>query len=420
MAACCHKSCLQHFRNTIQFGLGDTLNAWRSVNSLARCKPHAYKTLSTRMHKDRLSEFAQLILRNREMLLADWRRQVCALPAAQHLDAPTLDDEIPQLLEKLAEELKRNSEIIDAETNAISTEHGLLRWQADFDVTEVVSEYNILRKCLHNLGEDNGLVLSGRTGEIVNSLLDDAIAKAIKAFETMMTIELRHQHEEHIAFMLHDLRTPLDAIHLATALLEREVPSVSNSAMESAVSVLRGNADRMSNRVRYVLHKTSRIGTATKGEFTTLNLRDHVGRAVHDLAPLANHAEINVNNEVPSDVQIYSAPDLLTQVIQNLLSNALKFSTKGHVTFGARITPVGDVECWVKDTGTGIAPDKLKSVFDRFETDANPDRRGIGLGLSIVKEIVDLHNGEIRVESTVGEGSIFTFVIPGAKQNKSS
>ena len=372
------------------------------------------------MHKDSLSEFAELILRNREVLLANWRRQVCALPAAQHLDAPTLDDEIPQLLEKLAEELKRNSEIIDAETNAISTEHGLLRWQADFDVTEVVSEYNILRKCLHNLGEDNDLVLSGRTGEIVNSLLDDAIAKAIKAFETMMTIQLRHQHEEHIAFMLHDLRTPLDAIHLATALLEREVPSVSNSAMESAVSVLRGNADRMSNRVRYVLHKTSRIGTATKADFTTLNLRDHVAQAIHDLAPLAKHAEINVINEVPSEVQIYSAPELLTQLIQNLLSNALKFTTKGHVTFGARITPVGDVECWVKDTGTGIAPDKLKSVFDRFETDANPDRRGIGLGLSIVKEIVDLHNGEIRVESTVGEGSTFTFAIPGAKQNKSS
>lgn len=325
-----------------------------------------------------------------------------------------------QLVEKLAEELKRNSEIIDAETNAISTEHGLLRWQADFDVTEVVAEYNILRKCLHDLGEDNGLVLSGRAGRIVNTLIDDAIGKAIKAFETMMTIELRHQHEEHIAFMLHDLRTPLDAIHLATALLERELPSVSNPAMESAVSVLRGNTDRMSNRVRYVLYRSSGIGTATKREFTILNVRDHVARAIHDLAPLANHSEISVINEVPAGVQIYSAPDLLTQLIQNLLSNALKFTSKGHVTFGARTTPTGDLECWVKDTGTGIAPDKLKSIFDRFETDANPERRGIGLGLSIVKEIVDLHNGEIRVESSVGQGSTFTFVIPAAKPAESN
>jgi hypothetical protein len=227
------------------------------------------------MNKDKLGELAELILRNREAVLAQWRQQVCALPAAQHLDAPTLNDEIPQLVEKLAEELKRNSEIIDAETNAISTEHGLLRWQADFDVTEVVSEYNILRRGLHDLGEDNGLVLSGRAGRIVNSLIDDAIGKAIKAFETMMTIELRHQHEEHIAFVLHDLRTPLDAVHLATALLEREIPSVSNPAMESAVSVLRGNTDRMSDRVRYILHRTSRIGTATKREFTILNLRSN-------------------------------------------------------------------------------------------------------------------------------------------------
>jgi signal transduction histidine kinase len=107
---------------------------------------------------------------------------------------------------------------------------------------------------------------------------------------------------------------------------------------------------------------------------------------------------------------------LLTQLIQNLLSNALKFTRKGTVTFGAETTPTGAVACWVKDTGTGIAPDRIKSIFDRFETDANPDVRGIGLGLSIVKEIVDLHNGEINVQSRIGEGSTFTFIVPTEKE----
>ena len=373
------------------------------------------------MDKDKLTELADLILRNREALLADWRRQVCVLPAAQHLDAPTHNDEIPQLLEKLADELKRNSEKIDAETNALSTEHGLLRWQADFDVTEVVTEYNILRGCLHDLGERNGLLLTGRAGRIVNTLIDDAIGKAIKAFETMMTIELRHQHEEHISFMLHDLRTPLDAIHLATTLIERELsPSLSNPAIASAVSVLRGNADRMSNRVRYVLQSTSGIGPAIKGEFTILNLREHVARAIHDLSPLARTGEIELTNEVPPDVEIYTDAQLLTQLLQNLLSNALKFTRKGRVTFGARIQSLGYVACWVQDTGAGIAPDRIKSIFDRFETDANPEQRGMGLGLSIVKEIVDLHGGEISVESTIGKGSTFTFILPTGKASESS
>ncbi|HKE57329.1 MAG TPA: sensor histidine kinase [Pyrinomonadaceae bacterium] len=370
------------------------------------------------MDTGKLTNLAELILQNREALLAEWRQDVCALPAAQHLDIPTLNDEIPQLLEKLAEELKRNSDTIDAETNALSTEHGLLRWQADFDVTEVVAEYNVLRTCVRNLGERNGLVLTGRAARIVNALLDDAIAKAIKAFETMMTIELRHQHQEHIAFMLHDLRTPLDAIHLATLLLDRELaPNVRSEAVESAFSVLRGNADRMGERVRYVLHQRSGIGKALQGEFTMLNLHDYVMKAIRDLGPLAKQAQIKVANNVPSDIEIYSDAQLLAQLLQNLLSNALKFTNKGTVTFGAERTDNGAVVCWLKDTGAGIAPDRIESIFERFETDASPERRGIGLGLSIVKEIVDLHNGEIKVQSRIGEGSTFTFTVPPPKTN---
>ena len=138
------------------------------------------------------------------------------------------------------------------------------------------------------------------------------------------------------------------------------------------------------------------------------------------MSPLARTGEIELINEVPPDVEIYSDAQLLTQLLQNLLSNALKFTRKGRVTFGARIQPVGNVACWVQDTGAGIAPDRIKSIFDRFETDANPEQRGIGLGLSIVKEIVDLHGGEIRVESTIGEGSTFTFIIPTGKASESS
>ena len=69
--------------------------------------------------------------------------------------------------------------------------------------------------------------------------------------------------------------------------------------------------------------------------------------------------------------------------------------------------------CWVTDTGEGIAPDNLERVFERFETGGSPEQRGIGLGLAIVKEIVELHEGEITVESQIGKGSTFKFRIPG-------
>ena len=108
-------------------------------------------------------------------------------PVRQPL-CPTINDEVPQLLDNLAEALHMGNE--DRETSAISAERGLLRWQAGFDVTEVVAEYNILRQCLQDAAERDGIILIGKTLHIINAVFDEAIGNAVKAFETMMTIEL--------------------------------------------------------------------------------------------------------------------------------------------------------------------------------------------------------------------------------------
>ena len=95
------------------------------------------------MENQNLIRLSALIKDQRDELLARWRQQVRQLPAAAKLDLPTINDQVPELLDVLADSLKPENEL--RETNAISAEHGLLRWQAGFDVTEVVSEYNILR-----------------------------------------------------------------------------------------------------------------------------------------------------------------------------------------------------------------------------------------------------------------------------------
>ena len=120
-------------------------------------------------------------------------------------------------MDGLAEALMRGQETADHQADTISAEHGLLRWQAGFDVTEVVAEYNILRDCLQDAAEHKGLVLSGKVLHIVNAVFDEAVGSAVKAFETMMTIQLQHRHAEKVAFILHDLRTPLDALPLRPA-----------------------------------------------------------------------------------------------------------------------------------------------------------------------------------------------------------
>src|SRR6185295_5101359 len=112
-----------------------------------------------------------LIRDQRDKLLASWRRQVRLLPGAANLDTPTINDQVPELLDDLANALRTETENADA--NAISVEHGLLRWEAGFDVKEVVTEYNILRQCLQDAAESDGIDVRGKTLHVINSVFDD-------------------------------------------------------------------------------------------------------------------------------------------------------------------------------------------------------------------------------------------------------
>ena len=363
------------------------------------------------MENQNLIRLVALIRDQRDDLLVRWRRQVRLLPGAADLDTPTINDQVPELLDSLADSLQPMSE--PAETKAISTEHGLLRWQAGFDVTEVVAEYNILRQCLQDAAEHDGITLSGKSLHIINNIFDDAIGKAVKAFETMMTIELQHRHDEHLAFVLHDLRTPLEALSLATTLLERSLPDDKrNSSINSALSVLRGNINRLTLRVRHVLSTAAGLGKSFHPEFRLLNLRAQVEKVIRDLGPLAISAGTTVRNHIDDQFEVFSDETLIAQIFENLLSNALKFTSQGSIEIGAREISDDQIECWVKDSGQGIPADQIDRVFERFETGSEPEQSGMGLGLAIVKEIIELHKSEIRVESEIGKGSTFTFVLP--------
>ena len=177
--------------------------------------------------------------------------------------------------------------------------------------------------------------------------------------------------------------------------------------------MLRGNIARLNDHIRTSLQRTKGIGQTFKPQFTTFKLRQKVDQLIHDLSPIAELSHTKIDNQVPGEVDVYSESRLLEQVIQNLLSNAVKFTPQGTVIVGARTEADGAVTCWVTDNGSGMAAEVLERVFDRFETHGSAQQRGIGLGLPIVKEIIELHEGEISVDSQLGNGSTFKFRIPG-------
>ena len=370
-------------------------------------------TLTDTVHIATLSGLGDLIESHRSELLSDWQCDVAVLPGVEHLDAPTITDHIPQLLAELSDNLR--SDRIEAIVISSPTEHGVQRWRVGFDITEVVAEYGILRTCLYRLAEKHGLPLTNQAACIVNTVFDHAVAQAIKAYSTHMTIEVQKRREEHLSFVVHDLRTPLQAVSLATTMLERSLPDdTKTELLETSISTLRRNIGRLDALIKRVLQDEANLEvyTSPKVEKREFDMWPLVESIIQDLSPIASDSQTIIVNSVPTDMTIVADARLLGQVFQNLISNAIKFTPRGTINVGARHRDPEHVECWVEDNGAGIDPARLDKIFEKLETDRDPDKRGVGLGLAIVRQIAELHGGTATVESRVSHGSKFTLEIP--------
>ena len=364
-----------------------------------------------------LDKLAALIKQERYALLAQWREQVKQLPSAKHLDTPTLNDHIPLLLEELvtAFQLVSDQTIPEALLEGSPPIHGLQRHEDGFDIVEIVAEYNILRGCIHDLAESNGLSLLGKPFHILNRILDEAIGLAVQTFATQQALEVQRRREEYLALVAHDLRTPLNAISLAVRVLELTLKGQGDSAETTQMlKTLRRNVQHLESLVEKVLKESAHIQTegGVKLERREFDLWPLVEALIHDLHPVAGTASTQLINNIPDEVMAYADASLLRRVFQNLVANAIKYTPRGEIVIGARENGTdGAVECWVSDNGAGIPEDRLEIIFDKLETD--PEREGgTGLGLMIVKTFVEAHGGTVTVESKEGVGSTFRFTLP--------
>jgi len=362
-----------------------------------------------------LDHVAALVKQERQTLLSRWRQQVRQLPSARQLDVPTLNDHIPGLLDELAAALQSRSDqtIPEALIENSPPAHGLQRLQQAFDIEEVVAEYNILRACIHDLADANGLNLQGKPFHIINRVLDHAIGLALQTYATQRALEVQCRREEYLAFVAHDLRTPLNAISLAGRVLEMTLPGRSAETAQM-LNALRRNAQYLEVLVAKVLEENTNLQTeiGIKLERRELDLWPLVEALIHDLHPVAGTASTQLINKVPEDLVVYADASLLRRVFQNLIGNAIKYTPRGEVLIGAHeLVADGAVECWVSDNGAGVPDEILDKVFEKGETD--PDNEGgTGLGLAIVKTFTEAHGGTVNVESKEGVGSTFRFSLP--------
>ena len=342
------------------------------------------------------------------------------MPSARDLDIPTLNDHMPGLLDELIAALERNPELTipQALATASPAAHGLQRLEDAFDIEEVVAEYNILRGCVHDLADDNGVSLQGAAFRTLNRVFDQAIGLALQTFATRRAQEVLQRREEYLAFVAHDLRTPLSAISLAGRVLEHSLsPGEMRPEVGRMLKALRRNVMHLEKLVSKVLEENSNLKTQVgiKLQRRETELWALVEGLIHDLDPVAGTASTHLINSVPDELLVYADASLLKRIIQNLIANAIRHTPRGEIVIDARDLPgrIG-VECTVADNGTGIREDFLGKIFEKGETEEG-DNEGKGLGLAIVKTFVEAHGGTVSVESELGKGAIFRLFLPAKR-----
>jgi signal transduction histidine kinase len=220
--------------------------------------------------------------------------------------------------------------------------------------------------------------------------------------------------EQVLAVVAHDLANPLHAVKLAEQRLR--LTNAEDQSLERSLKTIRHATTRMEHLLRDLVD-TTRI---EHGELVVALRPEPVAAVVQEVsqiyAPQALEAGLTLETSAPAaDVVAHADRDRLMQVLGNLMGNALKFTPEGgRVSLRAEDRGAA-VRFEVEDTGSGIRPQHLPLIFDRFQSF---DSRGTGLGLFIARSLVVAHGGELSVQSRLGRGSTFSFEIPKSTEKK--
>jgi signal transduction histidine kinase len=230
--------------------------------------------------------------------------------------------------------------------------------------------------------------------------------------------ELRKQEQlrrDLIANIAHDLITPLTAIQGYSEAIGDDVISSPEQRHETAQLIGR-EVQRLRRLVSDMQNMTSLESGRVSLEMAPLNLHDLVVETLAVIAPECEQAQIELQNTIdPATPPVLADSDRITQVLLNLLDNARRHTPAGgQITLGARAEG-GWLIAWVSDTGTGISPQDLPYIFERFyrvDRSRSAASGGSGLGLAIIKAIITAHGGTVWAQSTPGQGTTIFFTLP--------
>ena len=235
-------------------------------------------------------------------------------------------------------------------------------------------------------------------------------------------IEAANRHKsEFLANMSHELRTPLTAIIGFSEVLSDKIFGELNEKQDDYIGDIVSSGRHLLSLINDILDLSKVEAGRMELDVTRFDLPTAIENALILIRERATRHGIKVEHKIDERLgEVVGDERKFKQILLNLLSNAVKFTPEGG-SIGVSAAPTkGAVEVAVSDTGIGIARENQETIFEEFRqvgTDASKKREGTGLGLTLTKKFVELHGGTIRVESTLGKGSTFTFTLPLNQEN---
>lgn len=261
-----------------------------------------------------------------------------------------------------------------------------------------------------------------KTAEEATKIAEDATKTAEDA--TRIAEEAVKSKQQFLSNMSHEIRTPMNAIIGFTKVLLKTDLSAKQKEYLTAIKM---SGDALIVLINDILDLAKVDAGKMSFEQTPFKMALSLSAMLHLFETKILEKNLRLVREYDKTIPqvLVGDPVRLHQIILNLVSNAVKFTTNGKITVSVRMKSEDDekvtIEFSVKDTGIGIPENRLDNIFENFQQATSGTSRlygGTGLGLAIVKQLVEAQNGTIRVESTVGEGSTFSFTLDFQKTNE--
>ncbi len=233
--------------------------------------------------------------------------------------------------------------------------------------------------------------------------------------------DITHLHQidrlksEFIATASHELRTPLTSVQMGVHLLLEGAVGELTDKQQEVLTACRQDCERLEKLMRDLLDLSKIEAGESRPQFVSLRAGDLIGAAAETLRPQVEAKGLKLKVAAPPELPRVSADrKQIERVINNLIGNAVRHTLRGGEIGIKAERHDSYVSVSVSDTGSGIPPEYLSRVFDKFVQVPNATTGGAGLGLAISKSIIEAHGGQISVQSELGRGTTFTFTLPVA------